>query len=115
MVNSCIRRFLELSKARGFQNRKTTWPADAHVHLYCYEHGYGTLSDPPVLLWAWQNGKFHKRGQSGFDFAAVNSHSKVINANRMRLHMLAYKLFNWLRCLVLPVNMRKQQLTVQFE
>ena len=27
----------------------------------------------------------------------------------MRLHMLAYNLFNWFRRLVLPVNMRKQQ------
>ena len=45
----------------------------------------------------------------GFDFAAVSSHSKVVNANRMRLHMLAYNLFNWFRRLVLPANMRKQQ------
>lgn len=27
----------------------------------------------------------------------------------MRLHMLAYNLFNWFRRLVLPANMRKQQ------
>lgn len=32
---------------------------------------------------------FIKEGKSGFDFAAVSSHSKVVNANRMRLHMLA--------------------------
>ena len=42
---------------------KTILSADANVHLYCCKHGYGTLSDHPVLLWAWQNGKFHKRGQ----------------------------------------------------
>ena len=52
---------------------------------------------------------FNKEGKSGFDFAAVSSHSKVVNANRMRLHMLAYNLFNWFRRLVLPANMRKQQ------
>lgn len=52
---------------------------------------------------------FIKEGKSGFDFAAVSSHSKVVNANRMRLHMLAYNLFNWFRRLVLPANMRKQQ------
>ena len=34
---------------------------------------------------------------------------KVVNANRMRLHMLAYNLFNWFRRLVLPASMRKQQ------
>ena len=32
-----------------------------------------------------------------FDFVAVRSHSKVANANRMRLHMLAYNLFNCFR------------------
>ena len=52
---------------------------------------------------------FIKESKSGFDFAAVSSHSKVVNANRMRIHMLAYNLFNWFRRLVLPANMRKQQ------
>ncbi len=52
---------------------------------------------------------FIKEGKCGFDFAAVSSRSKVVNANRLRLHMLAYNLFNWFRRLVLPANMRKQQ------
>ena len=52
---------------------------------------------------------FIKECKTGFDFAAVSSHSKVVNANRMRIHMLAYNLFNWFRRLVLPANMRKQQ------
>ena len=52
---------------------------------------------------------FIKEGRGGFDSAAVSSHSKVVNANRMRLHMLAYNLFNWFRRLALPANMRKQQ------
>lgn len=52
---------------------------------------------------------FIKEGKNGFDFAAVSSHSKAVNANRMRIHMLAYNLFNWFRRLVLPANMRKQQ------
>lgn len=46
----------------------------------------------------------------GFDFASVSSRSKVVNANRMRIHMLAYNLFNWFRRMVLPANMRKQQI-----
>ena len=50
-----------------------------------------------------------KEGKSGFDFAAMSSHSKIVDANRMRIHMLAYNLFNWFRRLVLPENMRKQQ------
>ena len=52
---------------------------------------------------------FIKEGKTGFDFAAMSSHSKIVNANRMRIHMLAYNLFNWFRRLVLPANMRKQQ------
>ena len=52
---------------------------------------------------------FIKEGKSGFGFAAVSSHSKAVNANRMRIHVLAYNLFNWFRRLALPANMRKQQ------
>ena len=52
---------------------------------------------------------FIKEGKGGFDFAAVSSHSKAVNANWMWIHMLAYNLFNWFRWLVLPANMRKQQ------
>ena len=52
---------------------------------------------------------FIKEGKTGFDFAAMISHSKIVNANRMWIHMLAYNLFNWFRRLVLPENMRKQQ------
>lgn len=52
---------------------------------------------------------FIKECKNGFDFAAVSSRSKIVNANRMRLHMLAYNLFNWFRRLVLPANMRKLQ------
>lgn len=52
---------------------------------------------------------FIKECKSGFDFSAVSSRSKAVNANRMRLHMLAYNLFNWFRRLVLPANMRKLQ------
>lgn len=54
----------------------------------------------------WEN--FIKEVKIGFDFGAVHSHSKAVNANRMWIHMLAYNLFNWFRRL-LPANMRKQQ------
>lgn len=47
---------------------------------------------------------FIKEGKSGFDFAAVSNHSKVVNANRMRLHMLAYNLFNWFRRLAVQLE-----------
>ena len=50
---------------------------------------------------------FIKESKEGFDFSAVSSHSKVVNANRLRLHELAYNLFNWFRRLALAANMRK--------
>lgn len=37
---------------------------------------------------------FTKKGRNRFDFAIVSSHSKVVNANRMRVHMLTHNLFN---------------------
>ena len=64
------------------------------IRLYC---GRGRMEN------------FFKEGKNGFDFDSVSSRSKVVNANRMRFHMLAYNLFNWFRRPVLPVNMRKQQ------
>ena len=53
---------------------------------------------------------FIKEGKSGFGFSSVSSHSKVVNANRLRVHALAYNLFNWLRRLALSANMRKQRI-----
>lgn len=45
--------------------------------------------------------------KQGFDFAAVSSRSKTVNANRLQLHALAYNIFNWFRRLALPKHMAK--------
>ena len=50
---------------------------------------------------------FIKEGKDGFDFSAVSSRSKVVNANRLQLHALAYNLFNWFRRIALAAKMRK--------
>ena len=52
---------------------------------------------------------FIKEGKSGFDFSSVSSHSMMVNANRLQIHVLAYNLFNWFRRLALTANMRKLQ------
>lgn len=52
---------------------------------------------------------FIKEGKNEFDFAAVSSASKIVNACRLQVHMLAYNLFNWFRRLALPEYMRKMQ------
>ena len=42
---------------------ETIRSADTHVHLYCYKHGYGALSDHSVLLWPRQDGKLYQGRQ----------------------------------------------------
>lgn len=51
-----------------------------------------------------------KESKSGFGFASTGSKSKVVNANRLGLHVLAYNLFNCFRRLVLPKSMKKMQI-----
>lgn len=44
---------------------------------------------------------FIKESKSGFDFASVSSHTRIVNANRLQVHALAYNIFNWFRRLAL--------------
>ena len=53
---------------------------------------------------------FIKESKSGFDFASVSSHTRIVNANRLQIHALAYNIFNWFRRLALSANMRKQRI-----
>ena len=53
---------------------------------------------------------FIKESKTGFDFASVSSHTRIVNANRLQIHALAYNIFNWFRRLVLSANMRKQRI-----
>ena len=53
---------------------------------------------------------FIKESKSGFDFASVSSHTRMVNANRLQVHALAYNIFNWFRRLALSANMRKQRI-----
>ena len=53
---------------------------------------------------------FIKESKSGFDFSAVSSHNRIVNANRVQVHALAYNIFNWFRRLVLSAEMQKQRI-----
>jgi hypothetical protein len=53
---------------------------------------------------------FIKEAKSGFDFSSVSSSSKIVNANRLQVHALAYNLFNWFRRIVLAAKLRKQRI-----
>ena len=83
------------------------------THMYTFIVTNMDMEPYQIIQFYCGRGKmenFIKEGKGGFDFAAVSSHSKVVNANRMRLHMLAYNLFNWFRRLALAVSMRKQRI-----
>ena len=53
---------------------------------------------------------FIKECKNGFDFASTGSKSKIVNSNRLQLHVVAYNLFNYFRRLVLPKSMMKMQI-----
>ena len=53
---------------------------------------------------------FIKESKTGFDFASVSSHTRIVNANRIQIHALAYNIFNWFRRPALSANMRKQRI-----
>lgn len=87
-------------------------PYGQMTHLYTFI--VTTMESLPeqVIRFYCGRGKmenFIKEAKSGFDFSAVSSQKKVVNANRLQVHALAYNLFNWFRRLVLPARMRKQQ------
>lgn len=74
------------------------------VHLYTFI--VTTMKAAPYQVARFYCGRgkmenFIKEGKAGFDFSSVSSHSKVVNANRLQVHALAYNLFNWFRRLAL--------------
>ncbi len=52
----------------------------------------------------------YKESKSGFDSASVSSHTRIVNANRLQVHALAYNIFNWFRRLALSANMRNKRI-----
>lgn len=88
-------------------------PAGQMVHLYTFIVTTMEMAPHQVIQFYCGRGQmenFIKEGKTGFDFSSVSSSSKVVNANRLRVHALAYNLFNWFRRLALSANMRKQRI-----
>ncbi len=88
-------------------------PYGQMVHLYTFIVTTMEMEPYQVLQFYCGRGKmenFIKEGKRGFGFASVSSPSKVVNANRLQVHALAYNLFNWFRRLALVANMRKQRI-----
>lgn len=85
-------------------------PANQMVFLYTFV--VTTMESEPYQILQFYCGRgkmenFIKEGKDGFDFSSVSSKTKVVNANRLQMHVLAYNLFNWFRRLVLAAKMRK--------
>ena len=88
-------------------------PYGQMIHLYTFIVTTMEMEPYQVLQFYCGRGKmenFIKEGKSGFDFASVSSSSRLVNANRLLVHTLAYNLFNWFRRLALAVSMRKQRI-----
>ena len=88
-------------------------PTNQLIHMYTFIVTNMDSAPDRLIQFYCGRGKmenFIKEGKSGFDFSAVSSQSKIVNANRFSLHTLAYNLFNWFRRLVLPAKMRKQRI-----
>ena len=88
-------------------------PYNQLVHLYTFIVTTMEAEPYQVIQFYCGRGKmenFIKEGKTGFDFSSVSSRSRVVNANRLQVHALAYNLFNWFRRLALSASMRKQRI-----
>ena len=108
-----------------FMYRASSWPYERRVvckvekpenqMVYMYTFVVTNMDSSPEYLIKFYCKRglmenFIKESKSGFDFASVSSHTRIVNANRLQVHALAYNIFNWFRRLVLSVNMRKQRI-----
>lgn len=92
---------------------KVEKPENQMIHMYTFIVTNMDSKPEDVIRFYCKRGQmenFIKESKNGFDFAAVSSHSEIVNANRLQIHALAYNIFNWFRRLVLAANMRKQRI-----
>lgn len=85
-------------------------PADQIIHMYTFV--VTTMEMEPYQIIQFYCGRgnmenFIKEAKSGFDFNSVSSHAKLVNANRLQVHALAYNLLNWFRRIVLSAKLKK--------
>ena len=105
-----------------FVYQATSWPYERRVvckveklenqMVYMYTFIVTNMDSSPEYLIKFYCKRglmenFIKESKSGFDFVSVSSHTRIVNANRLQVHALAYNIFNWFRRLALSANMRK--------
>ena len=89
---------------------KVEKPAGIMIHQYTFIVTNMTASPTFVVNLYCKRGNmenFIKESKNDFDFSATSSSSKIVNANRLQIHALAYNLVNWMRRLVFPIALRK--------
>ena len=92
---------------------KVEKPTDQLIHMFTFIVTNMDASPEELICFYCKRGRmenFIKESKNGFDFASVSSSSKVVNANRLQVHALAYNIFNWFKRLVLSAKMKKQQI-----
>jgi len=108
--------FLYKAKSWDYPRRvvcKIEKPAGQMLHLHTFVVT-NMESDPRELIAFYcKRGNMEnmiKECKNGFDFGAISSSTMLVNANRLKIHALAYNIFNIFRRLVLPVIMRKDRI-----
>lgn len=79
--------------------RETFWKSNSEteriIHMYTFIVT-NMDSEPEKVIWFYcKRGimeNYIKESKNGFDFAAVSSSSKIVNANRLQIHALAYNI-----------------------
>ena len=92
---------------------KVEKPENQMVYMYTFVVTNTDSSPEYPIKFYYKRGlmeNFIKESKSGFGFASVSSHARMVNANRLQVHALAYNIFNWFRRLALSANMRKQRI-----
>ena len=88
---------------------KVEKPENQFAHMHTFIVTNMELSPENLIRFYCNRGNmenFIKESKNGFDFKTVSSSTKIVNANRLQIAMLAYNLFNYFRRLVLPEKMR---------
>ena len=108
--------FMYKAKSWSYERRvvcKVEKPENQMVYMYTFVVTNMDSSPGYLIKFYCKRGlmeNFIKESKSGFDFASVSSHTRIVNANRLQVHALAYNIFNWFRRLALSANMCKQRI-----
>ena len=91
-----------------FMYKAGSWPYERRVvckvekpenqTVYMHTFVVTNMDSPPEYLIRFyckrgQMENFIKESKSGFDFASVSSHTRIVNANRLQVHALAYNIY----------------------